>query len=79
MELTRIFFNYANETYMTENKEVGNNENIIDFDFVLTIQRQELRELAEEGLLTWQQAFEMEGDFVAWNCLIDDMEEWEAE
>lgn len=78
MELTRIYFDYANETYMTENPTVGNNENLL-FDYVLTIQRQELAELAEEELITWKQAFEMEGDFVAWNCLIDDMEEWGEE
>lgn len=76
MELTRIFFDYANETYMTENETVGNNENLL-FDYVLTIQRQELSELAEDGIIDWKTAFELEGDFVAWDCLIDDLTEGE--
>lgn len=71
--LTHIYFNYANGTYSTENEYIGNNDNI-DFEQALTIQRQELMELAENELLTWKQAFELEGDFVAWNELIDDFQ-----
>lgn len=74
--LTNIYYNYSNGTYSTENSYIGNLDNI-DFDKALTIQRQELRELAENDLITWQQAFEFEGDFVAWNCLIDDLQELE--
>lgn len=74
--LTRIYFNYANGTYSTENDYIGNLDSI-DFDKALTIQRQELSELAENDLITWQQAFELEGDFVAWNMLIDDFQELE--
>lgn len=77
MELTRIYYNYANETYSTENKTVGNHDNIIAFDFVLTIQRQELAELVDEGYIDWKTAFKLEGDFVAWNELCDDLEEVE--
>lgn len=71
--LTRIYYNYSNETYSTENSYIGNNDNV-DFDTALTIQRQELRELAENDLITWQQAFELEGDFVAWNELVEDLQ-----
>lgn len=74
--LTRIYFNYSNSTYMTENESVGNNENLL-FDTALTIQRQELMKLAEDGLIDWKYAFEIEGDFVAWNCLINDFQELE--
>ena len=71
--LTRIYYNYSNGTYMTENDYIGNNDNV-DFDTALTMQRQELRELAENDLITWQQAFELEGDFVAWNELVEDLQ-----
>lgn len=73
MELTRIYFDYANETFSTVNEYVGDNENL-DFETALTIQRQELAELAENGLIEWKAAFELEGDFVAWNSLVDDFE-----
>ena len=73
MELTRIYFDYANETFSTVNEYVGDNENL-DFETALTIQRQELAELAENGLIEWKTAFEIEGDFVAWNLLVDDFE-----
>lgn len=71
--LTRIYFNYENGTYSTENDYIDNNDNI-DFDTALTMQRQELMELAENGLIEWKYAFEIEGDFVAWNMLIDDLQ-----
>lgn len=74
--LTRIYYNYSNGTYMTENDYIGNNDNV-DFDNALTMQRQELRELAENGLITWKQAFELEGDFVAWNELVEDFQGYE--
>ena len=74
--LTRIYYNYSNETYSTENSYIGNNDNV-DFDTALTMQRQELRELAENDLITWQQAFELEGDFVAWNELVEDFQGYE--
>lgn len=73
MELTRIYFDYANGTYSTENETIGNNSNL-DFEQALTIQRQELSELTENGLIDWKLAFEIEGDFVAWNMLIDDFQ-----
>lgn len=71
--LTNIYYNYSNETYSTENSYIDNNDNV-DFDTALTMQRQELCELAENDLITWKLAFELEGDFVAWNCLIDDLQ-----
>lgn len=73
MELTRIYFDFANETYSTVNEHVGELENL-DFSTALTIQRQELSVLAEEGLIEWKTAFELEGDFVAWNDLVDAFE-----
>lgn len=73
MELTRIYFDFANETYTTVNEHVGELENL-DFATALTIQRQELSTLAEEGLIEWKAAFELEGDFVAWNDLVDAFE-----
>lgn len=73
MELTRIYFDYTNETFSTVNEYVGDNDSL-DFETVLTIQRQELAELAENGLIEWKTAFEIEGDFVAWNLLVDDFE-----
>lgn len=73
MELTRIYFDYANETYSTVNEYVGDNDNL-DFATALTIQRQELTALAEEGLIEWKVAFELEGDFIAWNDLVDAFE-----
>lgn len=73
MELTRIYFDFANETYSTVNEYVGELENL-DFATALTIQRQELASLAEEGLIEWKAAFELEGDFVAWNDLVDAFE-----
>lgn len=77
MELTRIYFDYKNDNYMTENEYIGNHK-FIDFDTALTIQRQELSELAENGVIEWKQAFELMGDFVAWNCLVDEWEEMEG-
>ena len=73
MELTRIYFDYANETYSTVNEYVGDNDSL-NFATALTIQRQELASLAEEGLIEWKTAFELEGDFTAWNDLVDAFE-----
>ena len=73
MELTRIYFDYANETYSTVNEYVGDNENL-DFATALTIQRQELASLAEDGLIEWKTAFELEGDFTAWKDFVDAFE-----
>ena len=72
--LTRIYFDYLTESYSTENKEVGNNSGL-NFEQAVTIQRQELTELVEEGLLTWEQAFKMEGDFYVWDGMLDAWEE----
>lgn len=73
MELTRIYFDYANETYSTVNEYVGDNDSL-NFATALTIQRQELASLAEEGLIEWKTAFELEGDFTSWNDLVDAFE-----